>query len=88
LIDDILDFTGTSASLGKGSLSDIHQGLVTAPILFAMEEFPQLHEIIEQGFDDSSNVDTVSIETVVLFPHSNMLQKFGFRSYQFYIAGP
>uniref|UniRef100_A0A0E0EIU4 Uncharacterized protein n=1 Tax=Oryza meridionalis TaxID=40149 RepID=A0A0E0EIU4_9ORYZ len=27
LIDDILDFTGTSASLGKGSLSDIHQAL-------------------------------------------------------------
>jgi geranylgeranyl pyrophosphate synthase len=25
LIDDILDFTGTSASLGKASLSDIHQ---------------------------------------------------------------
>ena len=23
LIDDVLDFTGTSASLGKGSLSDI-----------------------------------------------------------------
>lgn len=24
LIDDILDFTGTTTSLGKGSLSDIH----------------------------------------------------------------
>ncbi|XP_020594414.1 solanesyl diphosphate synthase 3, chloroplastic/mitochondrial-like [Phalaenopsis equestris] len=24
LIDDVLDFTGTSTSLGKGSLSDIH----------------------------------------------------------------
>lgn len=57
LIDDILDFTGTSASLGKGSLSDVHQGIVTAPILFAMEEFPQLHEIVRQGFDDPSNVD-------------------------------
>jgi geranyl diphosphate synthase len=57
LIDDILDFTGTSASLGKGSLSDIHQGIVTAPILFAMEEYPQLRVIVEQGFDDPSNVD-------------------------------
>nr|TKW08560.1 hypothetical protein SEVIR_6G033330v2 [Setaria viridis] len=56
LIDDILDFTGTSASLGKASLSDIHQGIVTAPILFAMEEFPELHEIVEQGFDDPLNV--------------------------------
>ncbi|KAL5229814.1 hypothetical protein ABZP36_028590 [Zizania latifolia] len=57
LIDDILDFTGTSASLGKGSLSDIRQGIVTAPILFAMEEYPQLQEIVEQGFDNPSNVD-------------------------------
>lgn len=59
LIDDILDFTGTSSSLGKASFSDIRQGIVTAPILFAMEEFPQLREIVEQGFDDPSNVDTV-----------------------------
>ncbi|KAK9014895.1 hypothetical protein V6N11_006033 [Hibiscus sabdariffa] len=57
-IDDILDFTGTSASLGKGSLSDIRQGIVTAPILFAMEEFPQLKAVIEQGFDNSANIDT------------------------------
>jgi len=41
------------------------QGIVTAPILFAMEELPQLREIVEQGFDDpSSNVDVVCIESV------------------------
>ncbi|XP_022724067.1 solanesyl diphosphate synthase 3, chloroplastic/mitochondrial-like isoform X2 [Durio zibethinus] len=57
-IDDILDFTGTSASLGKGSLSDIRQGIITAPILFAMEEFPQLQAVIEQGFNNPANVDT------------------------------
>ncbi|XVF40082.1 hypothetical protein PTKIN_Ptkin01aG0083400 [Pterospermum kingtungense] len=57
-IDDILDITGTSASLGKGSLSDIRQGIITAPILFAMEEFPQLQAVIEQGFKNPANVDT------------------------------
>ncbi|KAK2649647.1 hypothetical protein Ddye_017136 [Dipteronia dyeriana] len=57
LIDDVLDFTGTSTSLGKGSLSDIRHGIVTAPILFAMEEFPQLRAIVNQGFEKSSNVD-------------------------------
>nr|KJB69878.1 hypothetical protein B456_011G047900 [Gossypium raimondii] len=57
LIDDVLDFTGTSASLGKGSLSDIQQGIVTAPILFAMEEFPQLHAIVYQGFDNPENIE-------------------------------
>lgn len=104
LIDDILDFTGTSASLGKASFSDINQviqligpvsldsilpfhlltskelwqGIVTAPILFAMEEFPQLREIVEQGFDDPSNVDVVCIETVT-FPFFlvKMCQQFG-----------
>ncbi|XP_068319459.1 solanesyl diphosphate synthase 3, chloroplastic/mitochondrial-like [Pyrus communis] len=53
LIDDVLDFTGTSASLGKGSLSDIRHGIVTAPMLFAMEEFPQLRTVVEQGLDNN-----------------------------------
>ncbi|GAU12532.1 hypothetical protein TSUD_182460 [Trifolium subterraneum] len=57
LIDDVLDFTGTSASLGKGSLSDIQHGIVTAPILFAMEEFPQLRAIVEEGFGNPENVN-------------------------------
>ncbi|KAK6150086.1 hypothetical protein DH2020_017611 [Rehmannia glutinosa] len=71
LIDDVLDFTGTSTSLGKGSLSDIRHvlsltfflysvalsGIVTAPILFAMEEFPELRDVVDQGFDNSANVD-------------------------------
>ncbi|KAL1096689.1 hypothetical protein V6Z11_D06G239900 [Gossypium hirsutum] len=45
------DVTGTSASLGKGSLSDIRQGIVTAPILFAMEEFPRLKSVIQQALE-------------------------------------
>ncbi|XP_057727688.1 solanesyl diphosphate synthase 3, chloroplastic/mitochondrial-like isoform X2 [Arachis stenosperma] len=57
LIDDVLDFTGTSASLGKGFLSDIRHGIVTAPILFAMEEFPQLRAVVDKGFDNPENVD-------------------------------
>ncbi|KAB5538325.1 hypothetical protein DKX38_015858 [Salix brachista] len=80
LIDDVLDFTGTSASLGKGSLSDIRHviilpliwylmagddircklelvGIVTAPLLFAMEEFPQLRSVIDWGFDKPENID-------------------------------
>nr|DAD37303.1 TPA_asm: hypothetical protein HUJ06_007944 [Nelumbo nucifera] len=61
LIDDVLDFTGTSASLGKGSLSDIRHGIVTAPILFAIEEFPQLREVVDRGFDKPSDVDLVSL---------------------------
>ncbi|RCV29722.1 hypothetical protein SETIT_6G035100v2 [Setaria italica] len=75
LIDDILNFTGTSASLGKASLSDIHQGIVTAPIPFAMEEFPELREIVEQGFDDPLNVKTESVLFFVSMWPSNTFQK-------------
>ncbi|KAM3309658.1 hypothetical protein ACQJBY_030752 [Aegilops geniculata] len=35
-----------------------HLGIVTAPVLFAMEEFPELREIVERGFDDPSDVAT------------------------------
>ncbi|GFZ06109.1 geranyl diphosphate synthase 1 [Actinidia rufa] len=57
LIDDVLDFTGTSTSLGKGSLSDIRHGIITAPLLYAMEEFPQLHAVCDRGLKNSADVD-------------------------------
>ncbi|KAL6320207.1 hypothetical protein AAG906_004716 [Vitis piasezkii] len=67
LIDDVLDFTGTSASLGKGSLSDIRHcnpsffdGIITAPILFAIEEFPQLDAVVKRGLDNPADIDLVS----------------------------
>ena len=34
---------------------------MTAPILFAIEEFPELRVIVNQGFEKSSNVDRVSL---------------------------
>ncbi|GMY38260.1 solanesyl diphosphate synthase 3, chloroplastic/mitochondrial isoform X3 [Fagus crenata] len=61
LIDDVLNFTGTSASFRKVALSDIRHGIVTAPLLCAMEEFPQLRAVIDQGLDNPANVDLMSI---------------------------
>ncbi|XP_057815639.1 solanesyl-diphosphate synthase 1, mitochondrial isoform X1 [Cryptomeria japonica] len=57
LVDDVLDYTGTTASLGKGPLSDIRQGIVTAPMLYALEEFPELHGVIGRRFKKSGDVD-------------------------------
>lgn len=57
LVDDMLDFTGTTASLGKGALSDIAQGIVTAPLLFALEKQPQLHDLIGRKFNNAGDVD-------------------------------
>lgn len=36
------------------------QGIVTAPILFAIEEFPELRPVVDRGFDKPGDVDLVS----------------------------
>ena len=50
LIDDLLDFTGNVEELGKQPFVDIQLGLITAPILFAMECNSQLIELVQRKF--------------------------------------
>ncbi|RRT62556.1 hypothetical protein B296_00010316 [Ensete ventricosum] len=50
------DFLLSRACVALASLKNT-EGIVTAPILFAMEEFPELHEVVDRGFDDPENVD-------------------------------
>jgi heptaprenyl diphosphate synthase len=45
IMDDILDFTSSDKELGKPAGSDLLQGNITLPVLFAMEN-PTLHEKI------------------------------------------
>ncbi|MEH7546145.1 MULTISPECIES: heptaprenyl diphosphate synthase component II [Bacillaceae] len=45
IIDDILDFTSTEKELGKPAGSDLLQGNITAPALFAMDDPHTLCEI-------------------------------------------
>ena len=40
IIDDVLDFTGEQATVGKPVASDLRQGLVTLPALFYLESHP------------------------------------------------
>ena len=40
IVDDILDFTGAQANVGKPVASDLRQGLVTLPALIYIEENP------------------------------------------------
>ena len=37
LVDDLLDFTASSAKLGKPVLSDLKEGKVTLPLIYALE---------------------------------------------------
>jgi heptaprenyl diphosphate synthase len=61
ITDDILDFTSTEEELGKPAGSDLLQGNITAPALFAMEnekirvEIEKVHE----------NMDPAEIEKVI-----------------------
>ena len=38
LIDDVLDFVSSDATMGKPTAADLKLGLATAPVLFASEK--------------------------------------------------
>lgn len=40
IVDDVLDFTGEQATMGKPVASDLRQGLITLPALHFLEAFP------------------------------------------------
>ena len=55
-IDDVLDFTSSSGQLGKPNLNDIKSGVVTAPVLYAAEQHPELLEMIQRKFKNDGDV--------------------------------
>ncbi|KAI9310377.1 isoprenoid synthase domain-containing protein [Dichotomocladium elegans] len=57
LVDDMLDFTVSTADLGKPAGADLKLGLATAPVLFACEEFPELEPLIKRKFSNEGDVD-------------------------------
>jgi all-trans-nonaprenyl-diphosphate synthase len=57
IVDDILDFTGTTDSLGKPAGSDLKSGNLTAPVLFAMEETPYLQVLVERELTEPGDLE-------------------------------
>ena len=51
LVDDMLDYTGSSTVLGKPALNDLRSGLATAPVLYAAEKHPELRPMILRKFE-------------------------------------
>jgi all-trans-nonaprenyl-diphosphate synthase len=57
IVDDILDFTGSSEALGKPAGSDLKSGNLTAPVLYALEEKPYLEGLIEREFAQDGDLE-------------------------------
>ena len=63
LIDDVLDYTSTACVLGKPALDDLHNGILTAPVLLALQKETalvraELESDIQKAFEndrDASN---------------------------------
>lgn len=60
IIDDILDFTASEEELGKPAGSDLLQGNITLPVLFAMKD-SALKELIKTVHDETSKEDMLAI---------------------------
>ncbi|MTJ06387.1 MULTISPECIES: solanesyl diphosphate synthase [unclassified Anabaena] len=57
IVDDILDFTSSTDTLGKPAGSDLKSGNLTAPALYALEEKPYLEALIEREFAQSGDLE-------------------------------
>jgi heptaprenyl diphosphate synthase len=72
ITDDILDFTATEEQLGKPAGSDLLQGNITAPALFAMENAEIRHEIEKV----TENMGHQQIEKIIsLIKQSGAIEK-------------
>ena len=62
--DDLLDFTADEATLGKPVLSDLKEGHVTLPIIYALEAEPRALPTV-QAVIDRGEIDEVSRKEIL-----------------------
>lgn len=63
IVDDVLDFIGNEATLGKPVGSDLRQGTITLPAIGLLEEDPD-HPAIRRIFDDGDVSESAVREAV------------------------
>jgi geranylgeranyl pyrophosphate synthase len=73
IVDDILDFTGAQAIMGKPVASDLRQGLITLPALYYFESYPEdpaIQSMLNSNFCDeeciNKLVDSIRKSGVIL----------------------
>src|SRR5690349_22646115 len=76
LVDDLLDFTASAQQLGKPVLSDLKEGKVTLPLIYAMENgHRHARELVARVLEEKE-FDSVKPETLVaLVQESGALER-------------
>ena len=62
IVDDILDFTGEQATIGKPVASDLQMGLVTLPAIYYHEAHPEdenMIAVLNGHYDDDDQMDSL-----------------------------
>ena len=71
LVDDLLDFTASAQQLGKPVLSDLKEGKVTLPLIYAMENgHRDARELVARVLKEKE-FDSVRPETLVALVHES-----------------
>ncbi len=71
IVDDLLDYQSSSLTMGKPAHNDLSHGIITAPVLFAAEEYPELREMMQRKFERSGDVQ----RAIELVEKSNGIQR-------------
>jgi octaprenyl-diphosphate synthase len=76
LIDDLLDFTASSEQLGKPALSDLKEGKVTLPLIYAMENgHSEARELVARVLEEKEFVSVQPEKLVALVRDSGALDR-------------
>jgi len=71
MVDDLLDFTASAEQLGKPVLSDLKEGKVTLPLIYAMENgHREARELVARVLEEKDFV-SVSAEKIVSLVHDS-----------------
>ena len=71
MVDDLLDFTASAEQLGKPVLSDLKEGKVTLPLIYAMENgHRDARELVARVLQEKDFI-SVKAETIVSLVHES-----------------
>lgn len=65
IIDDVLDLTSTEKELGKPAGSDLLQGNITLPLIYAMEQDSSLKDELRKKFNTNHDVTENELKDVI-----------------------